>query len=102
MKLYWNYATGGVETEEADNNCPIIKSPHDGGIVIESWWTDHTHTYAIEYAHLRGGFQDRDAFFKMNNVNPQEMRWLMIPKSEYEQLEEREQIFAELESEDEE
>lgn len=90
MKLYWNYATGGVENEPSDDNCPILKSSHDDGIVTESWWTDSTHTYAINFSYLRDGFYDRDAFFKRNGVDPQELRWLMIPKSEYEQLLERE------------
>jgi len=99
MKLYWNYSTGGVELEESDDNCPIVKSPHDDGIVIESWWTDHTHMHAINFSYLRGGFYDRDKFFKRNDVNPQELRWLMIPKSEYEQLVEREHEIAEFESE---
>jgi len=97
MKLYWNYATGGVECEKSDDNCPIVKSPHDDGIVIESWWTDCTHTYAINFSYLRGGFYDRYMFFKENNVEPQELRWLMIPKSEYEQLVEQ---YGQTESED--
>ena len=87
MNIYWNYATGGVEREESDCNCLIVKSPHDDGIVIESWWADYTHMQAIDFSYVRGSFYDRDAFFKMNNVNPQDMRWLMIPKSEYEELE---------------
>jgi len=95
MKLYWNYAFGGVELEAADNNCPIVKSPHDDGIVIESWWTDSTHRYAINFTYSRNGFYDRDMFFKRNNVNPQELRWLMIPESEYKQLEEREKAVSE-------
>ena len=89
MELYWNYAFGGVELEAADNNCPIVKSPHDDGIVIEFWWADSTHRYAINFAYSRDSFYDRDMFFKRNNVNPQEQRWLMISESEYKQLEER-------------
>lgn len=86
-KIYWNYATGGVECEKTDNNCPIIKSPNDDDIVIESWWTDCTHSHAINFAYERDSFHEyRDRFFKKNKVNPQELRWLMIPKSEYEQL----------------
>lgn len=90
MNLYWNYATGGIEREKSDDNCPILKSPYDDGIVIESWWTDYTHAYVINFSYVRGHFYDRDAFFKKNNVNTQELRWLMIPKSEYEELEMRE------------
>ena len=86
MKLYWDYATGGVERVRTDDNCPIFKSPNDDGIVTESWWIDHTHTCAINFSYARGHFYDRYAFFKSNNVNPQELRWLMIPKSEYEKL----------------
>ena len=89
IKLYWNYATGGVECEKSDCNCPIIKSPHDDGIVTESWWADYTHTCAINFSYIRDSFYDRDAFFKRNDVNPQVLRWLMIPKSEYDELEKR-------------
>lgn len=85
MAIYWNYATGGVECEKTDSNCPIIKSQYDNGIVTESWWTDCTHSQVINFAYVRGTFYDRNSFFKENNVDPQELRWLMIPKSEYEQ-----------------
>lgn len=88
MKLYWNYATGGVELEKSECNSPIIKGSDDM-IVIESWWTDSSHKYAINFSHVRGHGYDRDRFFKDHNVNPQDLRWLMIPKSEYEELETR-------------
>jgi len=86
VKLYWNYACGGVELEKTDDNCPILKSPHDDRIVTESWWTDYTHTHTINFSYRRGDFYDRDMFFKSNNVNPQELRWIMLPESEYEEL----------------
>lgn len=85
-KLYWNYATGGVELEKSECNCPIIKGS-DNSIVTESWCTDSLHKYAINFSHVRGNAYDRDKFFKEYNVNPQDLRWLMIPKFEYEELE---------------
>lgn len=88
MKLYWNEGTGHVEKNKNSDNCPIINSQHNDGIVIESWWTDDTHSQVINFAYARGLGRDRNGFFRDNNVEPfeTELRWLMIPKSEYELL----------------
>ena len=87
MEFYWNYATGGIELEKSEYNCPIIKGSDDDMIVTESWWVDSSHRSAINFSYVRSHCYDRDRFFKDHNVNPQDLRWLMIPKTEYEELE---------------
>lgn len=87
-KFYWDYGQGEVELEKTEWNCPILKGADDN-IVIESWWVDSSHTNAINFAYARNGICDRDLFFAQHDVNPQDMRWLTIPKSEYEELEYR-------------
>jgi hypothetical protein len=88
MNLYWNEGTDSVEYVKSNDNCPIINSKHDDDIVIESWYTDNTHSQVINFSYVRGYERDRNRFFRDNNVLPYEteLRWIMIPKSEYEQL----------------
>lgn len=88
MKLYWNEYTEEVETKSSSENCQIIKGLDDR-VVIESWWVDKERNLAINYAYTRDNL-DRRSFFRSKNIDPDddnlELRWLMLPKNEYEEL----------------
>ena len=85
-KFYWNMWNGVVEFHKNKDNCPIVKSINDD-IVVESWWVDNSHESIIDFAYSRNLPYDRDLHFSRHNVHPQELRMLIIPKSEYEDLE---------------
>ena len=86
--LYWDDVNGCV----VDNSkyCPIHKGNDE--IWIESWWVVEGEI-AIDFAYSDDIKKEgvlsfaRNEFFKKHKVTPISLRYIIIPKNKYEELE---------------